>query len=127
MELGAHVSIAGGISSAVVRAQEIGCEAIQIFESSPRAWSFKTVPGEQIELFKRGVTDASIGPVSLHAIYLFNLDTTSVESLNKAIDSLIEYMNLAAEVGAEGVIVHSVPEATVEKGLRQCCRRLLML
>ena len=41
MKLGAHVSTAGGVHNAVDRAQEIGAEAIQIFESSPRAWAFK--------------------------------------------------------------------------------------
>ena len=42
----------------------------------------------------------------LHAIYLINLGTPSKENLEKGIDSLINYMSLAAEIGAEGVIVH---------------------
>ena len=106
MKIGAHVSTAGGISNAVARGQEIGCEAIQIFGSSPQAWSFKPVPGEQIERFKQGLIKAGIGAVFLHAIYLINLGTTSEETLQKGIDSLINYMNLAADIGADGVIVH---------------------
>ena len=73
MKIGAHVSTAGGISNAVARGQEIGCEAIQIFGSSPQSWAFKPVPGEQIELFRQGTADAGMGPVFLHAIYLINL------------------------------------------------------
>ena len=106
MKIGAHVSTAGGISNAVARGQEIGCEAIQIFGSSPQSWTFKTVPGEQIELFKQGLIGAGIGPVFLHAIYLINLGTSSKETLEKGIDSLINYMNLCGELGAEGVVVH---------------------
>jgi deoxyribonuclease-4 len=106
MKIGAHVSTAGGISNAVGRAKEIGCEAIQIFGSSPQTWAFKPVPGEQIELFKQGLVDAGIGPVFLHAIYLINLGTPTSESLKKGIDSLINYMNLAADIGAAGVIFH---------------------
>ena len=106
MKIGAHVSTAGGISNAVARGQTIGCEAIQIFGSSPQTWAFKAVPGEEIELFKQGLRDSGIGSVFLHAIYLINLGTASKENLKKAIDSLIKYMNLAAEVGADGVIVH---------------------
>ena len=106
MKIGAHVSTAGGISNAVARGQEIGCEAIQIFGSSPQSWAFKPVPGEQIELFRQGLADARIGPVFLHAIYLINLGTPSKESLKKGIVSLINYMNLAADIGAVGVIVH---------------------
>ena len=106
MKIGAHVSTAGGISNAVARGQEIGCEAIQIFGSSPQSWAFKPVPGEQIELFRQGLADARIGPVFLHAIYLINLGTPSKESLKKGIVSLLNYMNLAADIGAVGVIVH---------------------
>ena len=106
MKIGAHVSTAGGISNAVGRAKEIGCEAIQIFGSSPQTWAFKPVPGEQIESFKQGLAEAGIGPVFLHAIYLINLGTPNEDSLKKGIDSLIKYMNLAADIGAAGVIFH---------------------
>jgi len=106
MKIGAHVSTAGGISNAVARGQEIGCEAIQIFGSSPQAWAFKPVLGEQIGRFKQGLINAGIGAVFLQAIYLINLGTPSEETLQKGIDSLINYMNLAAEIGADGVIVH---------------------
>ena len=106
MKIGAHVSTAGGISNAVARGQEIGCEAIQIFGSSPQAWAFKPVLGEQIGRFKQGLINAGIGAVFLHAIYLINLGTPSEETLQKGIDSLINYMNLAADIGADGVIVH---------------------
>ena len=106
MKIGAHVSTAGGISNAVARGQEIGCEAIQIFGSSPQAWAFKSVLGEQIGRFKQGLINAGIGAEFLNAIYLINLGTPSEETLQKSIDSLINYMNLAAEIGADGVTVH---------------------
>ena len=106
MKIGAHVSTAGGISNAVGRAKEIGCEAIQIFGSSPQTWAFKPAPGEQIESFKQGLAEAGIGPVFLHAIYLINLVIPNEDSLKKGIDLLIKYMNLAADIGAAGVIFH---------------------
>ncbi|MQF95959.1 MAG: deoxyribonuclease IV [SAR202 cluster bacterium] len=106
MKIGAHVSTSGGISKAVARGQEIGCETIQIFGSSPQSWAFKPVPGEQIELFKQGLADAGMGPVFLHAIYLINLGTANKENLKKGIDSLVNYMTLAVDIGAAGVIVH---------------------
>ena len=106
MKIGAHVSTAGGISNAVGRAKEIGCEAIQIFGSSPQTWAFKPAPGEQIESFKQGLAEAGIGPVFLHAIYLINLVIPNEDSLKKGIDLLIKYTNLAADIGAAGVIFH---------------------
>ena len=106
MKIGAHVSTAGGISKAPGRGQEIGCEAIQIFGSSPQGWAFKPVPGEEIESFKQNAVDAGIDAIFLHAIYLINLGTSNPVNLQKGIDSLVNYMTLASSIGATGVIVH---------------------
>ena len=38
MLIGAHVSTAGGLANAVTRGIDLDCEAIQIFNQSPRAW-----------------------------------------------------------------------------------------
>jgi deoxyribonuclease-4 len=106
MKIGAHVSTAGGLSKAVGRGVEIGCEAIQIFGSSPQGWAFKPVPGDEVETFRQGLAEADMGPVFLHAIYLINLGTPKEASLEKGIESLINYMGLASDIGAAGVIVH---------------------
>ena len=106
MKIGAHVSTAGGISKAVGRAEEIGCETIQIFGSSPQGWAFKPVPGDELEAFRQGIAETGIGPVFLHAIYLINLGTSKEDILEKGVQSLIEYMGLAANIGATGVILH---------------------
>ncbi len=106
MKIGAHVSTAGGISKAVGRGVEIGCEALQIFGSSPQGWAFKPVPGEEVEAFRQEMTEAGMGPVFLHAIYLINLGTPKEDVLAKGVQSLINYMGLASTIGAAGVIVH---------------------
>jgi deoxyribonuclease-4 len=106
MKIGAHVSTAGGISKAVGRGQEIGCEALQIFGSSPQGWAFKEIADAEVEAFRRNMADAGMGPVFLHAIYLVNLGTSNPANLKKGIDSLTKYMALASRIGADGVIVH---------------------
>ena len=106
MKIGAHVSTAGGISKAVGRGVEIGCEALQIFGSSPQGWAFKPAPGEEVEAFRQEAAEAGMGPVFLHAIYLINLGTPKEDVLAKGVQSLINYMVLASTIGAAGVIVH---------------------
>ena len=106
MKIGAHVSTAGGISKAVGRGVEIGCEALQIFGSSPQGWAFKPAPGEEVEAFRQEAAEAGMGPVFLHAIYLINLGTPKEDVLAKGVQSLINYMGLASAIGAAGVIVH---------------------
>ena len=106
MKIGAHVSSAGGISKAVARGAEIGCEAIQIFGSSPQGWAFKPIPGEEIEAFRQAAAEESIGPVFLHAIYLINLGTPNQANVEKGVGSLVNYMKLAQSIDAAGVIFH---------------------
>ena len=106
MKIGAHVSTAGGISKSIARATEIGCESIQIFGSSPQGWAFKPIPEPEIESFRSQATEAGIDSVFLHAIYLINLGTADEAHLDRGIQSLINYMNLAAEIGATGVVFH---------------------
>ena len=106
MKLGAHVSTSGGLDKAIDRGAELGCETIQIFGSSPQAWAFKPIPEAQTEAFRQKAEEAGISPVFFHAVYLINLGTPNPTLLEKGIESLINYMNLAAQVDAAGVIVH---------------------
>ena len=106
MKLGAHVSTAGGIDKAIDRGVEIGSEAIQIFGSSPQGWAFKPIPEAQTRAFREKAKESDMGPVFFHAIYLINLGTADPAQLEKGIESLVNYMHLAAEVEAGGVIFH---------------------
>ena len=106
MRLGAHVSTAGGLVKAIDRGVELGCEAIQIFGSSPQSWAFKPVPEALASDFREKSTAAGIAPIYFHAIYLINLGTPNPALLEKGIESLINCMALAAEVGASGVVLH---------------------
>ena len=106
MELGAHVSAAGGVDKAVGRAVSIGAEAIQLFASSPRGWKFRPIPDEKAESYKAKVASEGIGSTFLHGSYLVNIGGKP-ELVEKSIGSLINHMNAAAQIGAKGVIFHS--------------------
>ncbi len=106
MKLGAHVSTAGGMDKAIDRGVEIGCEAIQIFGSSPQAWAYKPPPTEQTDAFREKAHEQGIGPVFFHGIYLVNLGSADPNLVEKGIGSLINYMHLAADIDAGGVIFH---------------------
>ena len=105
MKLGAHVSSAGGASNAIDRGQEIGAETIQIFASSPRAWKFRPIQEEQAAAFKEKAAAAGGMPAFLHGSYLVNI-AGGPDLLSKSIDSLVNHMHAASQLGAEGVIFH---------------------
>ena len=106
MRIGAHVSSSGGISKAIDRGLEIGCETIQIFGSAPQSWAFKPIPESEIEAFKEQAAEADLGPVFFHAIYLINMGNPNPENVEKGVKSLVNYMKLAESIGAAGVIFH---------------------
>ncbi len=106
MELGAHVSAAGGVDKAVGRAVDIGAEAIQLFASSPRGWKFRPIPDDKAEAYREKAEEAEIRSTFLHGSYLVNIGGKP-DLVEKSIDSLINHMNAAAQIGAKGVIFHS--------------------
>lgn len=106
MDIGAHVSTAGGIDKAIGRAAEVGAEAIQVFPSSPRAWAFKPPTDQVVEAFKAGAKKANLGPTVFHAVYLVALGAPDEALLLKSVESLINYMQTAERLGAAGVIFH---------------------
>ena len=106
MQIGAHVSSSGGISKAIDRGADIGCEAIQIFGSSARSWAFKHPAEKEVAAFKERRAETGMGAVFFHAIYLINLGSPNPELVEKGVQSLINYMTLAANIGADGVIFH---------------------
>ena len=106
MELGAHVSAAGGVDKAVGRAVEIGAEAIQTFAASPRAWAFKPIADDKAAAYREKAAEAGIKSTFLHGSYLVNIGGKPGH-VEKSIASLTNHMGAAAQIGAQGVIFHS--------------------
>ena len=50
--LGAHLSIAGGVSLAVDRAERLGCNALQVFVKNSNRWRGKEISEEEAQRFQ---------------------------------------------------------------------------
>ena len=68
MLIGAHVSTAGGLSNAVGRGTTLGCDAIQVFHQSPRAWKPTAYTDEDFAEFRETLAASPIQSVTIHAI-----------------------------------------------------------
>ena len=106
MNIGAHVSTAGGLHTAFGRAADIGAETIQIFASSPRAWKFRDLKPGAVAKFTSAAEETGIGPVFIHGSYLVNI-AGAPDLVAKSVDCLIRNMEVAAEIGAAGVVFHA--------------------
>jgi deoxyribonuclease-4 len=106
MKIGAHVKTSGGADKAVLRAQEMGAEAIQIFSGAPQAWRRKSYTQEEVKAYKEKVRETGIEPCFIHGLYLVNLATQNPDLLSKSVEALIQDMEAAHLLGAKGVIFH---------------------
>ena len=106
MLYGAHVSSSGGISTAIDRAEELGCDAVQIFTQSPRMWRPTEHDEEQVARFRARREEAGIEAVVCHALYLVNLAGADRELQRKSVTAMRASLETAAAIGSEGVVFH---------------------
>jgi deoxyribonuclease-4 len=106
MLIGAHVSPSGGLYKAVERGSEIGCDAIQIFNQSPRMWRPTAYTDEDFKRFRDALAASDIQAVVIHAVYLINCGTDDEEIEQKSLASLIQALRVGDGIGAAGVVLH---------------------
>lgn len=104
--LGAHVSVAGGLPTAIERAETLGCTAIQIFVKNANQWRGKELADPECEGFRCAHAESSVGPLMAHASYLINLAATDPEILEKSREALADELRRCARVGVEGLVLH---------------------
>jgi deoxyribonuclease IV len=106
MLIGAHVSPAGGLDKAVARGVEKGCEAIQIFNQSPRMWRPTAYGDDDFAAFREAMKPSPVKAVLIHAVYLLNCASEEAEIRDKSRASLIQSLRVGAGIGAAGVVLH---------------------
>jgi len=74
LRFGFHISIAGGFSKVIEKAQKTGCETIQLFSRNPRGWKYNLLNLDEVEQFKIKRASTDISPCFLHLPYLPNLN-----------------------------------------------------
>ena len=106
MLYGAHVSSAGGISTAIDRAEELGCDAVQIFTQSPRMWKPTEHSEEEVARFRARREEAGVRAVVCHALYLVNLAGADRDMHKKSVTAMQASLETARAIGADGVVFH---------------------
>jgi len=106
VQIGAHVSSAGGIDKAIDRAVEIGAESVQVFTQSPRTWRPTNHDPASFERFREKRAEAGIGGVVCHAVYLCNLAAPDPVVYERSVAALRNTMEVACGIGADGVVFH---------------------
>jgi deoxyribonuclease-4 len=119
--IGIHTSTAGGVQNAAERAYRLGCNAFQIFSSSPRQWKPYELALSQCEEMRRLRAQYGLTPLAIHANYLVNLGGGNSEFHAKSIVAFRGEVERALALGAEFLVLHpgSFRGASREEGLQR--------
>jgi deoxyribonuclease IV len=100
------MSVAGGVSKAVDRAELHGCEALQLFTKNASRWKANALDPAEIRRFRRRLDETAIHPAVSHASYLINLATTVPLLRAQSIEAFIDELDRAHALGLLGVVIH---------------------
>jgi deoxyribonuclease-4 len=104
--LGAHVSVAGGLATAIERATTLGCTAIQVFVKNASQWRGRELGDEEAAAFRAAYAASAVGPLVAHASYLINLCTTDPALLERSREALADELVRCARLGVNGLVLH---------------------
>ena len=126
MNIGAHMSVAGGLHLAVERAANSGFNCLQIFTQSPRLWKSKPVSEKEINLFIKQRKKYKLKYVVVHAPYLPNLASPDKTALQKSIDTVLNDLKIADAIEADYYVLHpgSHKKTTINCGINRLAESL---
>ena len=125
--IGAHVSAAGGVDQAVIRAHELEATAFALFTKNQRQWKAAPLSTATIDAFKAACEKYNFGPQQIlpHDSYLINLGHPVMDALEKSREAFIDEMQRAEQLGLTllnfhpGSHLHQIEEETCLKRIAE--------
>src|SRR5713226_10713110 len=127
--LGAHMSIAGGLSLALTRGLAVGCSVVQILLKNQRQWTARPYTDSEVREFRAAWKASGIRVVFAHASYLINLATPVPAEWRRAVDVFHDELERAEELGMHFVVIHpgSHRETGLDDGIQRVGRAIDLL
>ncbi|WP_234571798.1 deoxyribonuclease IV [Rhodohalobacter sp. 614A] len=106
--IGGHVSAAGGVANAPIRAHEIGATGFALFTKNQRQWTAKPLTEEDIIGFKQACKahNYPIEAVMPHDSYLINLGHPEKAGLKKSKDAFLDELQRCEQLGIQKLNFH---------------------
>ncbi len=104
--LGAHMSAAGGVSTALDRASSIGSNAVQVFTKNNRQWKGPTIDPDDVQRWRTEMAAQGIVYAVSHASYLINLASPQDALWERSIEAQKDELARACAYGISHVVLH---------------------
>jgi deoxyribonuclease IV len=106
LKLGAHMSIASGVSYALGRAASVGSNAVQVFTKNNRQWQGPPISQPDIERWQSEISIHQIHDAVSHASYLINLASPQDPLWEKSIAAHQDELERAHAYAIPHVVLH---------------------
>lgn len=106
MQLGAHVSISGGVHNAPHNGLEATCDVVQIFTKSSNQWRAKPLTDEDAALFLKAQKETGVTVVCAHDSYLINLASPEAALYQKSYEGFFEEMQRCNFLSIPNLVMH---------------------
>jgi len=106
MRLGVHVSIVGGLITALERARRLSCTTMQIFSRSPRGGPAPVFTEEELSTFHQQRRKADIEPLAVHCPYIINLASPDRVVFRQSVALFQEEYRRCHQLGAQYLVTH---------------------
>ncbi|MFM1847084.1 MAG: hypothetical protein RL417_558 [Pseudomonadota bacterium] len=94
------------MENALINAQELGVNTIQLHPAPPQRWNAKPYPAHYADKFNELRPSSGVEKVFFHGIYLINLANPDPQQLHLSRTSLVHHLELTARIHGDGVIFH---------------------
>src|SRR5688500_2572183 len=96
---GSHLSIAGGMHNALLKAEDFGMDTVQVFTQNQQQWRVTPLSAECIDLWKQNAKRLKFKKTVSHDSYLINLAATNPEFWRKSVELFVEELNRCRLLG----------------------------
>jgi deoxyribonuclease IV len=121
MQIGTHVSIAGGLFNAPGNAAKVKAECFQIFSRSPHGGPVKPITKDVIKQFQAEMDKYGYKNFYIHAPYFINFASVKGNIYYGSISVIREELERGSLIGCKALMTHlgSFGELTDEEGIER--------
>ncbi len=104
--LGAHVSNAGGVPNAPIRAAALGATAMQMFSKMANRWAERDCLDAECSAYRAELAKTDVAATSIHDSYLINLASPNHVLQLRSMISFIAELKRCEALGADYLVSH---------------------
>jgi deoxyribonuclease-4 len=104
----------GGCHNALLQAQALGCDCVQLFTRAPSQWNGRELSDEEVRLFRRTLRQSCLRQPMAHDCYLTNLASPDEALYRRSVETFLVELWRVERLGLRYLVMH--PGAHLDSG-----------